>query len=86
MTENASEETPTVVSSVVVDGTVINDEVDNIQDVNDDDNTINAACEFDRDRQRQRHRRQCLCQTSKVINSNMPVLTKDNFHICANGA
>lgn len=47
MTENASEETPTVVSSVVGDGTVINDEVDNIQDVNDDDNTINAACEFD---------------------------------------
>ena len=47
MTENASEETPTAVSSVVCDGTVINDEVNNIQDVNDDDNTINAACEFD---------------------------------------
>ena len=29
------------------DGTVINDEVDNIQDVNSDDDTINAACEFD---------------------------------------
>jgi len=46
LTENASEETPTVVSSVVGDGTVKNDEVDNIRDVNDD-NTINAACEFD---------------------------------------
>ena len=29
------------------DGTVINDEVDNIQDVNNDDDTVNAACEFD---------------------------------------
>lgn len=46
MTKNASEEQPTAVSSVVGDGTDINDEVDNIQDVNDDD-TINAACEFD---------------------------------------